>query len=105
MVMAVDPNDPRLHPEADHLSSLATSETISAAEANQKAIEDVTVAAENLPTTDVSPTVAEQLAANFVTIGTDVGPEVPYAEPAAPISSPSSSVTTSPSDATTGVSS
>lgn len=83
-----DPNDPRTHPSADHLSVNASKEAVAAAEANQKAIADVTVIAQNFSPASASQTVAEQLAEQFHVIGTDVAPEVPFSTtetaPAAP---------------------
>lgn len=76
-----DPNDPRLHREADHLSAVASQETIDAADKNQQAIDDVTVVK---PETSPPPTVEQALEQQFVATGTDVGPDVPFAETAAP---------------------
>jgi hypothetical protein len=80
-VVDSDPNDPRLHREADHLSAQASPETIAAAESNEAAIKAVATAADNQASNEGGPTVQQALEQQFVNSVTDVAPEVPYVTP------------------------
>lgn len=69
-----DPNDPHVNPSADHLSSIASPESVAAADANEKAIKEVVSPEVELTP---NPTVAELQENFFENVGVNSNPIAP----------------------------
>lgn len=90
---SVDPLDPHRNPAADHLSSRGSDEAVSAADANEAAIQDVVQVYK--PAAGQAPSVTETLQATFDAVGADAAPQpqvpedhTPAPDPAPPTPDP-----------------